>query len=164
MRASSPFVASFFASVPDWGVTSTRISLPWRKYRERRSAGILLAGTAASCRRNRGRQDGAGPATWKVALRPSAKKMLGQVTPLDRPLPPGEGWGEGLPATPESLVSSQPLSGGGGWTGAKGQMRRQKLSLEATSRDSRSQSLTRNAKTRRKPMYVLETFASSREL
>ena len=22
-----------------------------------------------------------------------------QVTPLDRPLPPGEGWGEGLPAT-----------------------------------------------------------------
>src|SRR5260370_37892064 len=75
MRASSPFVASFFASVPDWGVTSTRISLPWREYRERRSAGILPVGTAASCRRNRGRQDGARLATRKAALRPSGSRL-----------------------------------------------------------------------------------------
>src|SRR5258708_5613353 len=33
--------------------------------------------------------------------------MPGQVTPLDRPLPPGEGWGEGLPATSDSSISSQ---------------------------------------------------------
>src|SRR5258708_45483 len=32
-----------------------------------------------------------------------------QVTPLDRPLPPGEGWGEGLPATSVSPISSHPL-------------------------------------------------------
>src|SRR5229473_5935901 len=32
-----------------------------------------------------------------------------QVTPLDRPLPPGEGWGEGPPATSDSSISSQPL-------------------------------------------------------
>src|SRR5258708_38664060 len=32
-----------------------------------------------------------------------------QVTPLDRPLPAGEGWGEGLPATSVSSISSQPL-------------------------------------------------------
>ena len=30
-------------------------------------------GAAASCRRNRGRQDGARPATWKVALRHSSE-------------------------------------------------------------------------------------------
>ena len=30
------------------------------------------------------------------AVSDSAKKMPGQVTPLDRPLPPGEGRGEGL--------------------------------------------------------------------
>jgi len=30
----------------------------------------------------------------------SAKKMHGQVTPLDRPLPPGEGRGEGLLLSP----------------------------------------------------------------
>src|SRR5258708_1341244 len=42
----------------------------------------------------------------------SAKKMHGQVTPPDRPLPPGEGWGEGLPATSESSISSRPLSDG----------------------------------------------------
>src|SRR5258708_36429132 len=35
------------------------------------------------------------------------RKMPGQVTTLDRPLPPGEGWGEGLPATPESSISLQ---------------------------------------------------------
>src|SRR5258708_16580275 len=32
-----------------------------------------------------------------------------QVTPLDRPLPPGEGRGEGLPATSASPISSHPL-------------------------------------------------------
>ena len=32
-----------------------------------------------------------------------------QVTPLDRPLPPGERWGEGLPATSVSSISSHPL-------------------------------------------------------
>src|SRR6266446_645781 len=35
-----------------------------------------------------------------------------QVTPLDRPLPPGEGRGEGLPATSVSSISSHPLSEG----------------------------------------------------
>src|SRR6266446_3018143 len=35
-----------------------------------------------------------------------------QVAPLDRPLPPGEGWGEGLATTSASSISSQPLSGG----------------------------------------------------
>src|SRR5258708_23401288 len=38
-----------------------------------------------------------------------------QVTPLDRPLRAGEGWGEGLPATSVSSISSQPLSECGGW-------------------------------------------------
>src|SRR5260370_24402223 len=33
-----------------------------------------------------------------------------QVTPLDRPLPPGEGRGEGLPATSVNSISSHPLS------------------------------------------------------
>src|SRR5258708_38974306 len=33
----------------------------------------------------------------------------GQVTPLDRPLPLGEGRGEGLPATSVSSISSHPL-------------------------------------------------------
>src|SRR5260221_11565304 len=37
-----------------------------------------------------------------------------QVTPLNRPLPPGEGWGEGLPATSDSPISSHPLSRGSG--------------------------------------------------
>src|SRR5258708_3522322 len=32
-----------------------------------------------------------------------------QVTPLNRPLPPGEGWGEGLPPTSGSSTSSQPM-------------------------------------------------------
>src|SRR5260370_2760592 len=32
-----------------------------------------------------------------------------QVTPLNRPLSPGEGWGEGLSATSDSSTSSQPL-------------------------------------------------------
>ncbi len=32
-----------------------------------------------------------------------------QVAPLDRPLPPGEGWGEGLPATYDKSISSHPL-------------------------------------------------------
>src|SRR5258708_2751652 len=41
------------------------------------------------------RQDAAEPATWKVALRPAAKTIPKQVTQLNRPLPPGEGRGEG---------------------------------------------------------------------
>src|SRR5258708_30814445 len=39
----------------------------------------------------------------------SAKELHVQVTPLDRPLPPGEGWGEGLPATSVRSISSHPL-------------------------------------------------------
>src|SRR6266446_10363692 len=38
----------------------------------------------------------------------SAKEMLDQVTLLDRPLPPGEGRGEGLPATSDRSISSHP--------------------------------------------------------
>src|SRR5258708_1504868 len=34
-----------------------------------------------------------------------------QVTPLDRPLPPGEGWGEGPPAMSDRSISSHRLSG-----------------------------------------------------
>src|SRR5258708_36676264 len=34
------------------------------------------------------------------------KKMHGQVTLLDRPLPPGEGWGEGLVKSTSSLSTS----------------------------------------------------------
>src|SRR5258708_35474653 len=34
-----------------------------------------------------------------------------QVTPLDRPLPAGEGWGEGLPAPAMRSICSQPLRG-----------------------------------------------------
>src|SRR5258708_24516016 len=41
-----------------------------------------------------------------------------QVTPLNRPLPPGEGWGEGLPATSVRSISSHPLSEG--WVGPRG--------------------------------------------
>ncbi len=40
-----------------------------------------------------------------------------QVTPLNRPLPPGEGWGEG-PATSDSSISSHPLSEVG-WVSVK---------------------------------------------
>src|SRR5258708_4407946 len=47
----------------------------------------------------------------------STKKLHDQVTRLDRPLPPGEGRGEGLPALADSSISSHPLSDGraGGW-------------------------------------------------
>ena len=41
----------------------------------------------------------------------SAKEMHVQVTPLHRPLPPGEGRGEGLAATSDSSISSRPLKG-----------------------------------------------------
>src|SRR5713226_1852934 len=41
----------------------------------------------------------------------SAKEMHVQVTPLHRPLPPGEGRGEGLPATSDSSISSHPSDG-----------------------------------------------------
>src|SRR5258708_6835816 len=41
-----------------------------------------------------------------------------QVTPLNRPLPPGEGWGEGLPATSVRSSSSHPRSEG--WVGPRG--------------------------------------------
>src|SRR6266446_88983 len=34
----------------------------------------------------------------------STKNLHGQLTPPDRPLPRGEGWGEGLPATSDSSI------------------------------------------------------------
>src|SRR5258708_13058942 len=48
---------------------------------------------------------------WKIHV---------QVTPLDRPLPAGEGWGEGLPSTSVSSISSHPLSEGGCPGGSEG--------------------------------------------
>ena len=43
--------------------------------------------------------------------------------PLNRPLPPGEGRGEGLPATSDGSISSHPLSVGGGLGGGEGSKR-----------------------------------------
>src|SRR5258708_34986931 len=43
-----------------------------------------------------------------------------QVAPLDRPLPPGEGWGEGLPATSVGSISSHRLRGYRGATCLRG--------------------------------------------
>jgi hypothetical protein len=53
------------------------------------------------------------PETW-TRVQPtwpdSTKKMHKQAAPLDRPLPPGEGRGEGSPPTSDLFIASQPLN------------------------------------------------------